>query len=382
MAEVTPLAAAVNSADDKAPLVTMSLRFTDDALAVVSGGVNPGASDLRFAIVTADFDLDRAFGWKGASAHIDAMSNSGRLPSARAGSILGVDGNEVDGNRTRLPQAWIQKSFASDRLTVLGGFYDLGADLNIADSSHLLVGRASGVSEELNASGSAGPAAFPITALAVRGRFEPTPATYGEVVVANAHAATMGDHGGPDFKFHDGVLIAAEAGYRAEGFKFAAGAWGYTRRRPDLLDVAETGEPLKSASHGAYIIAERPLNSPANGIRLVTGFIKTGLSDGDTTPFDGSLHAGVLVEHLFASRAESTFSIGIAKGWLTRKYREEGAEEGRKLGPSETDLEITYSDLIAPHVTMQPDFQWIHTPSGDTAIKDAIIVGLRLNIAY
>jgi porin len=45
--------------------------------------------------------------------------------------------------------------------------------------------------------------------------------------------------------------------------------------------------------------------------RKTTAFARLGVSDGDTTAFKGGWQAGVLVERVFASRADSAFSIGV-----------------------------------------------------------------------
>jgi porin len=66
-------------------------------------------------------------------------------------------------------------------------------------------------------------------------------------------------------------------------------------------------------------------------VRKTTAFARLGVSDGDTTAFKGGWQAGVLVEHVFASRPDSAFSIGVNQAFLSRKYRDNALDAGQRL---------------------------------------------------
>ncbi|MEO8113577.1 MAG: carbohydrate porin [Phenylobacterium sp.] len=380
------LAAPQARADDAAPEAKaaplhVSFLYTADALSVVSGGERRGTDYVGAALVSADADLEQMVGWKGGSAHVDLWQNFGGEPSARAGSMLGLDGNEADGRRLRMPQLWVQQAFAGGRASVLAGFYDTESEFNAAESASLLVGAASGSSPEWAESGSGGPSAFPETALAVRLRVQPNDKTYAILAVANAKAGAVGDPGGPDFKFREGVLVMAEAGYTGSG-KLALGLWRYSKSRPDIRDLDEAGDPQLHTSQGAYVVVERPLNAPEDEVRKATAFLKLGISEASTTPYSGSVNAGVLVEHVFKSRPDSGLSFGLSHGRLTGKVRANGADEEMEIGSGETTFELTYADRLSAHLKVQPDLQWIHRPSGERAIPDAFVVGVRFNVEF
>jgi porin len=50
------------------------------------------------------------------------------------------------------------------------------------------------------------------------------------------------------------------------------------------------------------------------------------------------------------------------------------------MSDSELQVEITYSDKVCPHLTVQPDLQWVRRPSGDRGIEDALVAGLRVSV--
>lgn len=365
----------------KAAPLHVSFLYTGDVLGVVSGGEKRGADYVGAVLVAADADLERAIGWKGASAHVDLWRNFGRGPSARAGSILGLDNIEADGLRLRIYQAWVQQAFAGGRASVLVGFYDAASEFNAAESAALLVGAAPGSSPEWTQSGSGGPSVFPETALAVRLRVQPNDTTYAVLAVANAKAGSLGDPGGADFKFREGVLVMAEAGYTGSG-KLALGAWRYSKSRPDIRDLTAAGDPQPRTSQGAYVVVERPLNAPKDEVRKATAFLKLGISEASTTPISASAVAGVLVEHVFKSRPDSALSFGLSHGRLTDKFRANGIDEGLDVGSGETTFELTYADRLTPHLKVQPDLQWVHRPSGQAAIPDAFVVGARFSVEF
>jgi len=48
----------------------------------------------------------------------------------------------------------------------------------------------------------------------------------------------------------------------------------------------------------------------------------------------------------------------------------------------EMTVEVTYQIVLAPWWSVQPDFQYIFHPGGSKALKDAVVVGLRTQIAF
>lgn len=356
--------------------VHLSLVYTGDTFVVADGGAKRGAVYVDRLMVSADFDFDRLFGWKGANAHVDVMSNRGGAPNEDAGTMMGISRTELDPRPARLVQAYVRQSFANDRAELVLGFYDIGADFYATPSAEMFMGPIGGLAPELSASG---PPDFPETALTAQLKVKPTGHSYILMSAADARQGVVGDVGGADFSFRDGLILATEVGY-AGNFKAGIGAWRYTRRKPDIRDLTAAGDPVQRATQGAYLLVEYPLPSPTDGVRKTTVFLKGGVTDGATTAYSGTLAGGVLVEHVFAARPDSTLALGFIHGRFDDRFRANQADNSVDAGRAETNFEISYADRIAPHVTLQPDFQWVHHPSGERAIKDALVPGLRFNI--
>jgi len=329
--------------------------------------------------VTADLELEKLIGWSGATMHVDVLANMGGMPNDRAGTLQGVDNIEVATHRLRLFEAWIEQKLG-ERTTLRAGLYDLNSEFYSNDAAGLLIAPAFGVGSEIAATGPNGPSIFPSTALAVRIDHKVGGDGFVRAAVLNATARTFGDPGGVNLSFDDGALLIAEGGVAGAGGKIAIGAWGYTLHQDDIFAVDAAGDPIQRHARGAYLVAEKPFNDP-EGAHPVAGFVRAGLSDGQTTPFKGGWQAGVLVSKLWKGRDDSQLSFGVNQAWVSEGYRNVLRGEGVHSAAAESAVELTYSDKFGP-VTLQPDLQLVFDAGGDADAKPVIVGGLRASIAF
>lgn len=356
--------------------IEFSLAYTADVTGVVEGGLTQRGRFLDNLNLVADADLEKLIGWRGAIAHVDVLNNSGGMPNDDAGTLQGVDNIEVSSQRLRLFEAWVEQAWGRSSLRV--GLYDLNSEFYANDSAGLLMAPAFGIGSEVAATGPNGPSIFPSTALAVRAARSWQNGFFARAAVLNANASVLGDPDGVDLEFDEGALIIAEAGVEGDQ-KFAFGVWSYTRRQDDTRELDGFGDPVRRRAQGAYVLYEQALTDP-EAERAATAFFRAGVSDGRTTPFEGGWQAGVLIEHVFASRPESALSFGVNQGMISSGYRQNQIDLGAPMDESELQVEITYSDRILPRVTVQPDLQWIRNPGGDRSVADAIVAGLRFSV--
>jgi porin len=358
----------------------LSGSYKADLAATVSGGLAKRGRVLDDLQVFGDLDLDKAVGWKGATAHFQLLNNSGAMPNDDAGTLQGVDNIEVTRQRARVFEAWVEQGFG-EKGSVRAGLYDLNSEFYANDSAGLLLAPAFGIGSELAATGPNGPSIFPSTALAVRLRWTPHQHLYAQAAALNANAGVLGDPGGIKTSFDNGVLLIAEAGWTGRG-KVAFGTWRYTDKQDDIRFIAPTGEPALATAKGAYVLLERRLTGGEDDApRKTTAFARLGVSDGDTTAFKGGWQAGVLVERVFASRADSAFSIGVNQALLSRKYRDNAFDAGQRLERSEGAIEVTYSDKVGP-VTIQPDLQYVKNPGADGGVGHALVAIVRVGVEF
>lgn len=367
-----PALAADQPAGDK-PVLSVAAGYTADVAGVVRGAKRAGRY-LDNLDVTADLDLEKAVGWSGAALHADILNNSGGAPNDVAGTLQGIDNIEVTSPRLRLFELWVEQT--AGPASVRAGLYDLNSEFYSNDAAGLLIAPSFGIGSELAATGPNGPSIFPSTALGARLNIDLGEGRYVRTALVNAHSGVLGDPGGIDTSFGDGVLTIAETGQDGPT-RFGVGVWRYSRRQDDIRSIDAAGDPLRRRAQGAYLLGEQQLGGEDGKARF---FLRIGLSDGDTTPFRGGWQAGVRVTQPFASRPDSELSFGVQQGVLSRKFRANLRDDGAQPGRAESGLEITYSDRIARRVTVQPDLQWVRHAGGERDARDRVILSLRISV--
>jgi len=364
------------AADDADPALSLGAAYTAD-ISGVARGVRPRAGRyLDNLDLTADLDLEKAAGWRGAVLHAYALNNSGGAPNDVAGTLQGVDNIEVSQPRLRLFELWLEQ--AAGPASVRAGLYNLNSEFYANESAALLLNPSFGIGSELAATGPNGPSIFPSTALGMRINVDLGQGRYARAAVLNAKSGVLGDPGGVDWHFGDGVLTIAEAG--TEGpTRVSAGAWRYSHRQDDIRSLTPSGDPVRRRAQGAYVLGEQHLFGSDDGPEGHF-FLRVGVSDGATTPFRGGWQAGVLIARPVASRPDSQVSIGVQQGVLNRKFRDNLRDAAGRPSRAESGVEITYSDRITRRITLQPDLQWIRHAGGERDAKDRIVAALRLKI--
>lgn len=367
--------------DTAPPPFDISVAYAADAFSTVSGGTDSKVRLLDNLDVLVDADLERLIGWQGAQFHAHILNNFGAMPNDSAGTLQGVDNMEVPSQRLRLFEAWLEQRL-TDGVSLRMGLYDVNSEFYSNEAAGLLIAPAFGIGSEMAATGPNGPSIFPSTALAARLRADFASA-YVQAAIVNANAGVLGDPGGVDFSFDNGVLAVAEGGLVGKGgkAKLAVGAWTYSDRQDDIRLTDAAGDPLRRKSQGAYVVAELPLTD-VNAPQAVSAFVRAGISDGATTPYSGGWQAGMLVSEVIPGREDSQLSFGVAKGIINGRYRANLADAGTSPARSETQLELTYSDLLFGMVTVQPDIQYVFNPGGDRDAPDAVVIGLRLGVEF
>lgn len=356
---------------------TLAATYTADVAGPVSGGASQAGRFLDNLMIEGDLDLDKAVGWAGATAHVSLLNNAGGTPNDLVGTLQGINNIEVSRPRAKVYEAWLQQDIG--RVSVRAGLYDLNSEFYTTDTAGLLIAPPFGIGSELAATGPNGPSIFPSTSLGLRVRIAPTDTTYLQAAAINAMAGVIGDPGGVDTDFDEGALLAAEAGWTGRG-KVAAGLWRYTTDQDDLVDVDAAGDPAPRTAAGAYLLVEQPLRRAQGEVRAVAGFLRLGVSDGDTTPFKGGAQAGLLMTQVFGGRPDSALSLGVAYGGLSDKFQQTLAAGGLSAASSESTIEVTYADQVAPRLSLQPSLQYVVHPGGDRNAEAAVVLALRVSI--
>lgn len=118
---------ALATADESSPSdsstpsgVKPSLIYNGAAFADVAGGAHTGATYTSNLNVQLDIDAAALLGWPDTIAYLDRLWLQGGLPSNFVGDARGVS-NISAPNSVKIYEAWLQKNFSRNQVSVLAG---------------------------------------------------------------------------------------------------------------------------------------------------------------------------------------------------------------------------------------------------------------------
>lgn len=372
--------------------------YRADIFSNLSGGLEQGTTALGNLDVEFDFNLATLIGWEGVTAGVHGIASHGGKPNANlVGSSQGVDNIEVDTNTAKLFQAWIQKQFLNEKLSALVGLYDLNSEFYVSKSTGIFLHPAPGIGSELAQTGLNGPSVFPTSSVGVRVGYLPTPETYVQAVVLDGVPGDPDNPRGTHIQCNDGdgTLRVVEAGYMpgnaqggesassARADKYAVGAWSYTSRFADLVDVDGMGDPLmRKGNRGFYVLAERTLHRGArNPDSHVDGFIRYGRANADFNQFSSYFQTGLVFSGMLAGRSEDQLAVSYSTARTGDKYRLAASIAGAEATLHESVWEVTCRAYLAPWLSVQPNIQYVIHPGADAQIRNATVLGVRFEIS-
>jgi porin len=336
--------------------------------------------DIKLAL-----DGGKIAGIAGSSALLYVLSNRGGKPVAQGDHSAGLDNIETPegGNTTKLYEAWVQQNFLDDRLSVLAGLYDLNSEFYVTEPASLFIQPVYGIGAEFAGTGQNGPSIFPTTSFGLRVKAQ----AGGYYLQAAVLDGVPGDPNNPhgthiQFNKGDGALDVVEGsiplGAAAHDNRLSLGVWQYTARFNDLVDVDAGGNPVKRLSHGGYAMLEKVLREPGSDQAGISGFVRAGKNDGDTTQFDMSWSTGLVFSGLLAGRDRDQFGVAYAQERNGEKWR---VFSGNPV-VFERSLEMTYRYSATPAVELKPTAQYLISHSNDPARDRGWWLGMRVELTF
>jgi porin len=271
----------------------------------------------------------------------------------------------------RLFDAWVSQDFGG-KGGLKAGVVDMNADFAVQSTAALFLNDAFGVAPDFSHTGPNGPSIFPNTGLGLVGWWLPGGHWELKTGVFEGTPGNPNHPGRTNFSFDDdeGALVVAEASYHlTPGFVIGTGAWRYTAS----FDAIDPARGRLSGNSGYYAIADGLLYAAPEGDKAgLSGWLRIGFADTRINDIASSITGGLVYTAPFG---RMTDQVGLS---FTRSQFSGAARRAGSLDPAETTLEATYSFGINSHLSIQPDIQYVMSPSGDPAIQDAVVIGSRV----
>ena len=405
--------------------ITVRLTYTGEVLADLAGGIKRGAVYQQQVLGTVDADLEKLFGWSGATLHVSAYDYAASgLTEGFVSSIAPISGIEAPPPSVRLFTLWLQQQSPDGRVSLKAGVLALDEEeFTYTVPAQLFVGATfgypDGVAPNLPASGPV----YPLSAPAVLLEVKPVPTLKLRGAVFSGDPTGHGGFTNPPedtpygtvIALSGGALITAEAVLTAnpqqEGVatRFRLGGWYHTGNHfadehlasngVSLAAPNSTGVPrYHSGDWAVYATGEATLcRVPGTKDQGLAVFARlAGLPAAQNLV---SLYAdgGLTYKGLLPGRPDDTagiafayFGISPSAQALDRDTRRFGDGPGYPIRSREILIELTYQAQLAAWWRLQPFLQYDLRPGGGIpdpvnpvrTISNATVLGLRTSVAF
>jgi len=382
------------------------LVYNGAAFANLGGGVRHGGTYSSNLNLQLNIDGAALLGWSDTIAYLDALWLQGGLPSSFIGDAQGVSSISAP-NAVKLYEAWVQKNFLGNQVSVLAGLYDLNTEFYRLQSAGLFLNSSFGIGPEFAQSGVEGPSIFPDTSVGVRFAFKRAEGVVVRVAVLDGVPVDRPNGSRGIFESGDGALIVGEVAFLdrpqlstrpATGrlrigrqamlgeydTKVAIGGWHYTARFNDLSETQPNGQPVQHrGSSGFYGLADQLLyRNPDQPDRKLTGFVQAGYGDYRVDRFGAYLGTGLTAVGAFDGRPTDELGLALAYARNGSHYVNAQLTQGLPVTSAERTIELTYLIQVNSWLALQPDLQYVITPNTTPTIPNAFAFQLRIEMSF
>lgn len=353
--------------------VTLESILTNDLVGVASGGKKRNIKVVGDYDLTATVDSEKAGLWSDGTFFFYFLGSYGGDPSVMVGDYQWTSNIEAY-STAKLNEAWYDHKLLDGKASFLVGLHDMNSEFYTLDHAATLLNSSFGMGTDVTQVISS---IWSTTALGARLSITPTDNSYFLTAVYDGVPGDPKHPHGTQIKFDsgDGVYWISELGlHSAEGeplYKLASGAWYQTTEFEDFAGHE------RDRNGGLYIIGEATILPEDDSARGLGVFFQVGLPKEDRNQIGRYVGAGLTYTGLIPCRDEDVLSIGVARAQNSGDFRELNLE----AATAETAFELTYRVKVLPYLALQPDIQIVRNPGPDKMIQDAIIVGMRFELA-
>lgn len=382
------------------------LVYDSAAFANLRGGVHGGGTYTSNLNLELNFDGATLFDWPDTIAYLDALWLQGGLPSSFIGDAQGVS-NISAPNAVKIYEAWVQKNFMANRISLLVGRYDVNSEFYRLQSAGLFLNSSFGIGPEFSQSGVEGPSIFPSTSVGIRIAFKPAEGVVIRTAVLDGVPVDRPNGSQGVFESGDGALIVSEVAFLDRpqlkttpmsgrfrlgrqamlgeyDEKVAIGGWYYAATLDDVSETQPNGRPVRHrGSGGFYVLADQLLyRDPDQPARKLTGYVQAGLGDDRVDRFGAYLGTGLTAVGLFEGRGADELGFGLAYARNGSHYVNAQRMQGLPVTNAEKTIELTYLIPLNAWLALQPDLQYVITPDTSPAIPNALAFQLRIEMSF
>nr|WP_246206167.1 carbohydrate porin [Fulvivirga aurantia] len=369
------------------------------------GGIKQGFRYIDNVDITANLDLETLFGLKNTSLFLYGLGNNGGYATELVGDIQTV--SNIEAYPTwKLFEAWIQKNFFNNDISILAGLYDINSEFDVVKPGLLFVHSSYGMGAEFAQTGLNGPSTFPYTSLALRVSANIKERANVKFAVLDAVPGKLDQPGGTHIKLskEEGALLVGQLninlgsdvlifnndksrkagsirrraigrGFESPNFnQIIIGGWRYTADFESL-----NGEQKRTGNQGFYIAYQRYFYLNAEQTKHITAFVRYGLAADEFNQI-GSAFSGGLVSAVPLISADDQMGLAFSIANNGNTYEQTQQAENSRYDQAETNIEFTINHHLTPFVVLQPSVQYVINPGTAPELDNALVLLMLLQI--
>lgn len=354
--------------------------YTLDWSSVWSGGVNNVASTRSLLDLNLTFDLDKLVGLAGGKVFADFYSTDMRGGSRDVGDYQGVSNIETGDNLDQVAELWYEQWIFKDVLRLKVGKIDAAGEFAyVSHNEDNLHGGAGYVLTNLGYPTYPDPAtgvalfAYPTEWLYIGGGLFDGATLDGFATGRRGPATFFNDDKSDSWLWMGELGVTWNELWSMGGGRAAAGVWHHTH------DFDRFDGGVDSDATGFYALVEQQIFKSGEGEAAdehgLFGWLQYGWADEDVSDVAQHLGGGLVLKGTFEGRDDD--NVGTWISWIDLSDA-----EGAGFSDDEVAWELFYKFQVTPAFSLRPDVQFIFNPSGDETIDDAVVGGLRVEIAF
>lgn len=391
--------------------------YTAEVWGNTTGGLSTGTVYTGLLDFGLELDLEKLAGWKGATLNTTWLWSSGKDASQELVGNFFTISNIAALPTVRMLELWLEQKAWDDKVSIRLGQITADSDFVVSDYSGLFINGTFGWPAFLYMNLPAGGPGFPMGTLGIRGSVSPVEwfTFQSAVFQGNVYDQDINRRG---FRWalngQNGFLFMNEAQSR----------WNHAEEETGLPGQAKLGfwaqsgnlantlaSSTTSGNYGVYAVLDQMLfressvtpapekNEGKNpvaqaGKKTVTpstpehsdqglGFFgRLAYQNGDRNFINFYFDTGFSYKGLIPGRDKDTIGLGFAYAQIGSTASDAMTAGGASGVGAEMVLEATYQMQVTKWMTLQPDRQYVINPGGASDLSNALVLGIRANIAF
>jgi porin len=362
-----------NSTQNEWNPFTCEGSYVGDAFNNLKGGLKTGSGYLGMGNFRIALDTKKAGWWDGGIIFINAAATHGKSPSEMVGDFQVVSNIDA-GDHMFIQELWYKQAFGKCDLVL--GLQDMNAEFLTSEGGGQFMNSSFGVPSVISDNIPA--PIFPLTTLGIEGKWNITNNVVWQIALFDGNPTDFSKNTYNldwQIKKQDGALAITEVQIIKSIWNkpttFKAGIY-YHSALKQFNDSLGSYSKIFTDNKGFYGILDQNVWHNSDSTKLLNYFIQCAYSPRQNNTHNYYIGGGITFQGFFNRRQNDIIGLAFANAGF-HNY----------LHKHETAIEMSYKFVLNKNIYIQPNLQYLMSPSGtDSKLDDAVIGFVRFGLNF